>query len=193
MAEIFVNTIIRLEHLDKTSMELRSEHSRQRVSVTFTYEQPRSLTGDENSDEVRSVSLLWKNFEGAEVEYKRLHPGDNYSVNTFLTHPWVLGPSSQPLFFHWPNGDLRPFFEAEQFAESLEEGLDWEERDWSQRFLQGEGELVVSISSYHQPPSLRGRALELLASVPGVNKDNVKELHLPRVLMKDLSEYLQQA
>ena len=173
-------------------MELRSEHSRQRVSVTFTYEQPTLLTGDEDSDDVSCVSLMWKDYEGAEVEYKRLQPGETYSVNTFLTHPWVLGQSSQPLFFYWPNGDLRPFFEAEQFAEILEEGLDWEERDWSQRFLQGEGELVGPISGYHQPPSLRGRALELLASVPGVNEDNLKELHLPRVLIKDLSEYLQQ-
>ena len=173
-------------------MELRSEHSRQRVSVTFTYEQPTLMTGDEDSDDVSCVSLMWKDYEGGEVEYKRLQPGDTYRVNTFLTHPWVLRQSSQPLFFHWPNGHLRPFFEAEQFAEILEEGLDWEERDWSQRFLQGEGELVVPISGYHQPPSLRGRALELLASVPGVNKDNVKDLHLPGVLTKDLSEYLQQ-
>ena len=173
--------------------KLRSEHCRQRVVVTFTYEQPTLLTGDEDlEDDVSCVSLLWKDYKGTEVEYKRLQPGETYSVNTFLTHPWVLGQSSQPLFFHWPNGDLRPFFEAEQFAEILEEGLDWEERDWSQRFLQGEGELVVPISGYHQPPSLRGRALELLASVPGVNKDNLKELHLPRVLIKDLSEYLQQ-
>ena len=123
--------------------KLRSEHCRQRVVVTFTYEQPTLLTGDEDlEDDISCVSLLWKNYEGTEVEYKRLQPGETYSVNTYLTHPWVLGQSSQPLFFHWPNGDLRPFFEAEQFAEILEEGLDWEERDWSQRFLQGEGELV---------------------------------------------------
>ena len=172
-------------------MELRSENSRQRVSVTFTYEQkPTTL---EHSDDLSGVSLMWKDYQGGEVEYKRLNPGETYSVNTFLSHPWVLqSQSSQPLFFHWPNGDLRHFFEAEQFAETLEEGLDWEERDWSQRFLQGEGELVVPISGYHQPPTLRDRSLELLASVPGVNKDNVKDLHLPGVLMKDLSEYLQQ-
>ena len=110
-------------------MELRSEHSRQRVSVTFTYEQPTLMTGDEDSDDVSCVSLMWKDYEGGEVEYKRLQPGDTYRVNTFLSHPWVLRQSSQPLFFHWPNGHLRPFFEAEQFAEILEEGLNWEERD----------------------------------------------------------------
>merc|ERR1712107_779093 len=142
-------------------------------SVTFTYEQSTTLRGDEKQSRIPSgdesenniscVSLMWMNYKGEEVEYKKLHPGESYSVNTYLSHPWVLRPSSLPLFFHWPNGDLRPFFEAEQFAESLEAGLDWEERDWSQRFLQGGGELLVPITSHHQPASLRLQALELFA------------------------------
>ena len=69
-------------------MELKSEHSRQGVSVTFTYEQSTTLRGDEKQSRIPSggesenniccVSLMWMNYKGEEVEYKRLHPGELY-------------------------------------------------------------------------------------------------------------------
>ena len=67
------------------------------------------------------------------------------------------------------------------------------------RFLQGGGELLVPITSHHQPASLRLQALELFASmvdkasVPGLNKDNVDKLNLPSVLIRDILECLQPA
>ena len=71
-------------------MELKSEHSRQGVSVTFTYEQSTTLRGDEKQSRIPSgdesenniscVSLMWMNYKGEEVEYKRLHPGELYIV-----------------------------------------------------------------------------------------------------------------
>ena len=69
-------------------MELKSEHSRQGVSVTFTYEQSTTLRGDEKQSRIPSggesenniccVSLMWMNYKGEEVEYKKLHPGELY-------------------------------------------------------------------------------------------------------------------
>ena len=60
-------------------MELKSEHSRQGVSVTFTYEQSTTLRGDEKQSRIPSgdesenniscVSLMWMNYKGEEVEY----------------------------------------------------------------------------------------------------------------------------
>ena len=71
-------------------MELKSEHSRQGVSVTFTYEQSTTLRGDEKQSRIPSgdesenniccVSLMWMNYKGEEVEYKKLHPGELYIV-----------------------------------------------------------------------------------------------------------------
>ena len=71
-------------------MELKSEHSRQGVSVTFTYEQSTTLRGDEKQSRIPSgdesenniccVSLMWMNYKGEEVEYKKLYPGESYIV-----------------------------------------------------------------------------------------------------------------
>ena len=78
-------------------MELKSEHSRQGVSVTFTYEQSTTLRGDEKQSRIPSggesenniccVSLMWMNYKGEEVEYKRLHPGESYIVVSQHTSP----------------------------------------------------------------------------------------------------------
>ena len=85
-------------------MELKSEHSRQGVSVTFTYEQSTTLRGDEKQSRIPSgdesenniscVSLMWMNYKGEEVEYKRLHPGVPRYQSTFLTTNFYLHPSS---------------------------------------------------------------------------------------------------
>ena len=78
-------------------MELKSEHSRQGVSVTFTYEQSTTQRGDEKQSRIPSgdesenniccVSLMWMNYKGEEVEYKRLHPGVSYIVVSQHTSP----------------------------------------------------------------------------------------------------------
>ena len=78
-------------------MELKSEHSRQGVSVTFTYEQSTTLSGDEKQSRIPSgdesenniscVSLMWMNYKGEEVEYKKLHPGELYIVDSQHTSP----------------------------------------------------------------------------------------------------------
>ena len=82
-------------------MELKSEHSRQGVSVTFTYEQSTTLRGDEKQSRIPSgdesenniscVSLMWMNYKGEEVEYKRLHPGELYIVvSQHTSHPSII-------------------------------------------------------------------------------------------------------
>ena len=87
-------------------MELKSEHSRQGVSVTFTYEQSTTLRGDEKQSRIPSgdesenniscVSLMWMNYKGEEVEYKRLHPGELYIVDI----PHTSLPTSTSIHHH---------------------------------------------------------------------------------------------
>lgn len=55
---------------------------------------PVSLTFINRTDSYRSV--MWLNFEGQPVEYANLNPGETFSVNTYLTHPWMFtdGPGN---------------------------------------------------------------------------------------------------
>lgn len=63
---------------------MRSIESRASVTVTFR----------NRSGAFRSVN--WVDFDGQLVQYAALNPGESYSVQTFLTHPWVFtdGPGN---------------------------------------------------------------------------------------------------
>ena len=37
-----------------------------------------------------SVSIYWLDFKGERVWYNTLAPGESYSQQTFVTHPWVI-------------------------------------------------------------------------------------------------------
>jgi len=37
-----------------------------------------------------SVSIYWLDFNGERVWYNTLAPGESYSQQTFVTHPWVI-------------------------------------------------------------------------------------------------------
>lgn len=37
-----------------------------------------------------SVSIYWLDFKGERVLYNTLAPGESYSQQTFVTHPWVI-------------------------------------------------------------------------------------------------------
>ncbi len=62
----------------------RSERSDIPVNVVF-----RNL-----ADGYRSV--MWIGFDGMPVEYANLNPGETFSVNTYVTHPWMItdGPGN---------------------------------------------------------------------------------------------------
>ena len=62
----------------------RSLNSDTPVTVTF-----RNL-----SDGFRSV--MWIGFDGVPKNYANLNPGESYTINTFLTHPWMFtdGPGN---------------------------------------------------------------------------------------------------
>ncbi len=55
---------------------------------------PVTVTFVNRTDGLRSV--MWINFEGTPVEYASLNPGQSYTINTFLTHPWMFtdGPGN---------------------------------------------------------------------------------------------------
>ena len=58
--------------------KMRSKNSDNPVTVTF-----RNKSGF-----FRHV--YWRDFNGGEVQYAGLNPGENFTINTFLTHPWVF-------------------------------------------------------------------------------------------------------
>jgi hypothetical protein len=39
---------------------------------------------------------MWIGFDGMPVEYANLNPGETFSVNTYVTHPWMItdGPGN---------------------------------------------------------------------------------------------------
>lgn len=41
-------------------------------------------------------SLMWIGFDGTPVQYASLNPGETFSVNTYVTHPWMItdGPGN---------------------------------------------------------------------------------------------------
>ena len=38
----------------------------------------------------QSVSIYWLDFKGERVWYNTLAPGESYSQQTYVTHPWVV-------------------------------------------------------------------------------------------------------
>ncbi|MCB1455268.1 MAG: hypothetical protein KDJ51_03150 [Nitratireductor sp.] len=55
---------------------------------------PVTMTFVNRSDGYRSV--MWIGFDGQPVNYANLNPGEQFSVSTFLTHPWMFtdGPGN---------------------------------------------------------------------------------------------------
>ncbi len=39
---------------------------------------------------VEVVTVYWLDFAGERVRYKTLQPGESYTQQTYLTHPWVV-------------------------------------------------------------------------------------------------------
>lgn len=37
-----------------------------------------------------AIRVYWINYEGERVLYRMLSPGEEYGLNTFLHHPWVI-------------------------------------------------------------------------------------------------------
>lgn len=63
---------------------IRSANSDWPVTVTFR----------NRSDGYRSV--MWIGFDGRPVEYANLNPGEDFSINTYVSHPWMFtdGPGN---------------------------------------------------------------------------------------------------
>lgn len=63
---------------------LRSKNANTPTKLTFVNQTP----------EMRVIE--WINYQGGTQEYARLQPGDTWTVNTFLTHPWLVtdGPGN---------------------------------------------------------------------------------------------------
>lgn len=55
---------------------------------------PVSLTFVNKTDGQRGV--IWISFDGVPKQYASLNPGEKFSINTFLTHPWMFtdGPGN---------------------------------------------------------------------------------------------------
>jgi hypothetical protein len=57
---------------------LRSQNSNNPTQITFV----------NNTGEGRAI--LWIGFDGQTKQYAWLNPGENFTVNTFVTHPWMV-------------------------------------------------------------------------------------------------------
>ncbi len=64
--------------------QIKSKNSIKPVTVTF----------ENHTDGLRNVA--WLDFKGMPVEYAHLQPGEKFTINTFLTHPWMFtdGPGN---------------------------------------------------------------------------------------------------
>ncbi len=64
--------------------KIKSKNSNKPVTVTFV----------NRTDALRNVT--WLDFKGAPVDYAQLQPGEKFTINTFLTHPWMFtdGPGN---------------------------------------------------------------------------------------------------
>lgn len=64
--------------------KVRSQNSNTPVTVTFV----------NKSGEYRGV--MWIDFKGNPVSYANLNQGQSYTINTYVTHPWVFtdGPGN---------------------------------------------------------------------------------------------------
>ena len=66
------------------SRNVKSQNSNTPVTVTFV----------NKSGEFRGV--MWADFKGKLVSYANLNPGESFTINTFVTHPWIFtdGPGN---------------------------------------------------------------------------------------------------
>lgn len=64
--------------------KIKSKNSNQPVTVTFV----------NRTDALRNVT--WLDFKGVPVDYAQLQPGEKFTINTFITHPWMFtdGPGN---------------------------------------------------------------------------------------------------
>ena len=64
--------------------KIKSKNSKQPVTVTFV----------NRTDALRNVA--WLDFKGTPVDYAQLQPGEKFTINTFVTHPWMFtdGPGN---------------------------------------------------------------------------------------------------
>ena len=70
---------------------LRSAQSEAATAVTFT------------NQRAQPVAVFWINFEGVRVFYATLQPGESYTQQTFVGHPWVAAtPDGHALMAFWP-------------------------------------------------------------------------------------------
>lgn len=56
--------------------------------------------------------IYWLNFEGKRQEYKHLFAGETYTVNTYLSHPWLItapvpGGGEDCIGIYLPRGQAR--------------------------------------------------------------------------------------
>jgi VHL beta domain len=63
---------------------LKSKNSNSAITLTFV----------NKTDALRNVT--WLDFKGKPVDYAQLQPGEKFTINTFLTHPWMFtdGPGN---------------------------------------------------------------------------------------------------
>ena len=54
----------------------------------------------------RVVDVWWVDYDGREVFYRKLVPGESYRQETHATHPWVVRDTEtgEPLLFHIADG-----------------------------------------------------------------------------------------
>jgi VHL beta domain len=77
--------------------QLRSRNSKQPVTITFV-----NRTGEFRS-------LMWIDFDGRPQDFGGLNPGEKKTINTFVTHPWMMtdGPGNCQEVFLPQRGETR--------------------------------------------------------------------------------------
>jgi von Hippel-Lindau disease tumor supressor len=56
----------------------------------------------------KKIKIYWLNYQGKRVLYKALNSGENFDIQTYLTHPWLITDSednAKSLYF--PDGQPR--------------------------------------------------------------------------------------
>ena len=78
--------------------KIKSKNSKSPVTVTFV----------NRTDGMRNVT--WLDFKGKPVDYAQLQPGETFTIDTFLTHPWMFtdGPGNCHEIF-MPKKNMKTF------------------------------------------------------------------------------------
>jgi hypothetical protein len=58
------------------------------VEASENSDTPTRMTFINESGETRYV--VWMNFDGGQQEYAALEDGEEFTVDTYLTHPWII-------------------------------------------------------------------------------------------------------